>query len=299
MTAGLAARSMTEKFKPPHTLRCMEIWGGSGKFENALSLPGMDVWVYSRPYAGAEHGGDIHYISTCGSGRVTRYVVADVSGHGQQAGEFSNRLRGFMRKYINQLDQRQFARFLNEEISTWARGGIFATAVLTSYFAPTDHLLVSNAGHPAPLWYHARERRWEKLCPEIGQTSGELKTRSWTYGNLPLGVIESTEFSQFAVRIEKDDLVLLYTDSLIEAANSASLQLGERGLLALVGSLDGTEPDKFINRLIGVISDYRSGAPSEDDMTILLLHHNAAPHPRQSIGEMARVFGKMLNVVKV
>ncbi|MCP4589165.1 MAG: hypothetical protein GY842_00335, partial [bacterium] len=51
-----------------HQLPCMEIWGGNQAIEDAVSVPGIDAWVYSRPVGGQSSGGDIHYVSTCGGG---------------------------------------------------------------------------------------------------------------------------------------------------------------------------------------------------------------------------------------
>ena len=75
-----------------HAMHCMEIWGGNQAVESAVSTPGLDVWVYSRPFQGAVHGGDVHYVSLCGGGIVTRMIVADVSGHGESVAEFSGML---------------------------------------------------------------------------------------------------------------------------------------------------------------------------------------------------------------
>ena len=51
----------------------------------------------------------------------------------------------------------------------------------------------------------------------------------WSY--LPLGVVEPARYPQFGVRLRRDDLVLIYTDSLIEARSSQGRQLGVKGLL--------------------------------------------------------------------
>src|SRR2546423_1619348 len=83
------------------SMRCMEIRGGSRAVEEAFDTPGLDAWLYSRPYEGADRGGDLHYVSLCGGGVITRVVVADVSGHGAQVAEFSEALRLLMRKNIN------------------------------------------------------------------------------------------------------------------------------------------------------------------------------------------------------
>ena len=39
-------------------LQCMEIWGGNQATDRAVSTPGLDLWVYSRPHEGAEGDSD-------------------------------------------------------------------------------------------------------------------------------------------------------------------------------------------------------------------------------------------------
>src|SRR6188768_413709 len=76
--------------RPRQTMQCMEVRGGNEPVDAALAMPGVEAWVYSRPYHSAGEsdadvsggGGDVHYISSCATGRVTRMLVADVSGHG-------------------------------------------------------------------------------------------------------------------------------------------------------------------------------------------------------------------------
>lgn len=61
-------------------VQCMEVWGGNSAVATKLEVAGLDAWLSCQPYQGAGQGGDIHYVSTCGSGRVSRFVIADVSG---------------------------------------------------------------------------------------------------------------------------------------------------------------------------------------------------------------------------
>ncbi len=37
---------------PTQAMRCMEIWGGNRAVDSAVSVPGIDAWVFSQPYAG-------------------------------------------------------------------------------------------------------------------------------------------------------------------------------------------------------------------------------------------------------
>ncbi len=276
----------------PHRLQCMEIWGGNHGMEGTVAVPGIDAWIYSRPVGDHGTGGDIHYVSTCAGGKIARFIVADVAGHGPAVGALAAQLRKLMRRYIDTLDQTRFIRALNRAFTTLSSDGRFATAVLATYFAPTDHLITCNAGHPAQLWYRAAERSWRLLEPTDDCCVREAM-------NLPLGIVEPTQYSQFAVPLARGDLIVIYTDALPEARNPTGDALGLEGLLDLVRGLDPREPARFVDRLVEAVAHYRGGAPAEDDLTIAVLHHNAANPPPQSLGEMIRVVGKMLHLVKV
>jgi sigma-B regulation protein RsbU (phosphoserine phosphatase) len=275
-----------------HGMQCMEIWGGNQAVRSAVSMPGIDAWVVSQPHGQSTVGGDIHYVSMCGSGRISRFVVADVSGHGDSVGQLSARLRSLMRKYINTLNQSRFVRELNREFSAGVSDGKFATALLTTYFAPKDHLVICNAGHPPPLWHRAKDESWQYLQEDLPDCVRSLS-------NLPLGVIAPTRYHQFAVPLDKNDLVLIYTDWLIEARNAQGRQLGPEGLLELVRQIDTHDPHSFCNELLDAVARYRDHAAPDDDVTVLLLRHNASDPPVPSLGEMAKVVGKLLHIVKV
>ena len=276
---------------PVHSLECMEVWGGNGAIHNAISVPGIDAWISSDPYEGNAYGGDIYSVSMCGAGRISRFAIADVAGHGAAVGELAHRLRSLMRKYINTLDQTRFARALNRDFSKLARDGRYATALLTTYFAPTDHLIICNVGHPRPLWYHVASQRWELLDPDMPQRATAAVM------NLPLGVIAPTNYVQFAVKLGKADLVLIYSDSLIESKNPEGIPLGEEGLIELVRQLDTAQPQDLGRDVLAAVVTYRGGAPAKDDETLLLLHHNAANPPKQSIGQKMHVMARMLGVI--
>ena len=72
--------SMTDS--PVQHMQCMEVWGGSQLASSGVELGGLDLWVYSKPYGEAPRGGDVYYVSSCATGRISRMLLADVSGHG-------------------------------------------------------------------------------------------------------------------------------------------------------------------------------------------------------------------------
>ncbi len=273
-------------------LTCMEIMGGNKAYDGAVSVPGIDAWIYSKPFGGDEAGGDIHYLSVCGGSKITRLAVADVSGHGGSVGELASQLRNFMRRYINRANQTRIVRHLNRSFLRQADGTHFATAIVATYFAPSEDLIICNAGHPPPLLYRAAKETWHELNPNEPETSGSA-------ANLPLGIISETKFYQYAVKLEVDDLVLFYTDGLPETTDADGKQLGQAGLMNLVAEIDVDEHETFVASLRGRLAEFRGGVDEGDDVTAILIRHNAARTPRPSLGENLKVIGKLLHLVKV
>ena len=292
----------TTSASPPisHEMHCMEIIGGNQSLRQSLSAPGLDVWIDSRPCTGSA-GGDIYYFSTCGSGRVTRLAVADVSGHGPDMDHIAKWLRRLMRKHINLLDQTRFARAVNREFTSYSASACFATGLLATYFAPTEHLIVCNAGHPRPIWYSRRLGRWQPLEPSTPDPGPSIRNAKGTYrlhrvSNLPLGIIEPTDYHQFAVKLEHDDIVVIYTDALIEARSPQNEMPGEDGLLAILRELGPLPTDELGPRLIERLDAWRDHAPPDDDQTIIILHHNTTTPPPMTLGRALHALSKMVGL---
>jgi phosphoserine phosphatase RsbU/P len=275
------------------TLQCMEIWGGFEPVRRSVATPGLDLWVFSQPFGGDEQGGDVYYVTLCGGGLITRIVVADVSGHGSTVAEFSSSLRSMLRKNINQKSQNRLVERLNRQFAEMAEMQRFATALVITYLASMDRLSVCNAGHPRPLFYHASEGTWSFLAPRVGGRDDG--------GNLPLGLDEATRYQTYDLTLGPGDLVVLYTDALTEAADPSGKLLGESGLLAIAAELDLTTPSPVAigSALLSAVEGHRGPASAEDDVTLIVFHHNASGPRRLSAAEKIDVYAKVFGLKSV
>src|SRR5579862_1080164 len=122
--------------QPAQHMQCMEVWGGSQLTSRAVEFGGLDAWVYSKPFGKAHAGGDVYYASSCATGRISRLLLADVAGHGKSAAATAADLRTLMRRFVNHLDQGEFVRRLNQQFAAMSNAGVFATAVVTTFFSP-------------------------------------------------------------------------------------------------------------------------------------------------------------------
>lgn len=247
-------------------MQCMEVWGGNQVVDNSVSMSGLDAWVYSRPFHDEEDGGDVYYVSSRATGRITRLLVADVSGHGAAVGKIAIELRTLMRQFVNRIDQTSFVASMNEQFTALSEAGCFATAIVTTFFAPTNRLTLCNAGHPSPLIYRVTSRTWGVL---------EARDDTGLLANLPLGIDDDDHgYEELSRTLDVGDLVLCYTDALPEARNAAGDMLGADGLLAIARELDASQPEKLIPALVDRVARFQGELPVQDDVTLLLFRPN-------------------------
>jgi sigma-B regulation protein RsbU (phosphoserine phosphatase) len=274
-------------------MQCMEVWGGSQLTARGVQLGGLDAWVYSKPYGQAQRGGDVYYASSCATGRISRLLLADVAGHGNSVASIAADLRTLMRRFVNRLDQTEFVRLLNQQFAALSREGTFATAIVTTFFAPSRRLNVCNAGHPRPLLYRAAQRQWSFL--DHDETAGESAPR-----NMPLGIFDLTEYDQFDIELESGDCLLSYTDALIESRDADGEMLGEDGLLRITRLLGNLEPQELIDTLVKQIAERFPENLSEDDVTLLLVRASGSePHYslKEKLWALIRLAGSSIRAI--
>lgn len=83
---------------PEEQTKCMEVWGGSCASDDCFRRPGLDIWIQSQNVEFADAGGgDLHLLSSCASGRITRMLLADICGIGPLFSEIAGELRDLMK----------------------------------------------------------------------------------------------------------------------------------------------------------------------------------------------------------
>jgi sigma-B regulation protein RsbU (phosphoserine phosphatase) len=162
----------------------------------------------------------------------------------------------------------KFVRRMNEQFADQAKLGSFATALVTTYFAPTSLLSLCNAGHPAPLVYRADERRW-RFVEYTDAPEDKL-------ADMPLGIVDLADYQQLDIELASRDMVLCYTDSLPEARLADGTFLGMDGLLEIAQTIDVSDPTTLIPRLVQAIESYCGATITGDDVTLLLFRPNVA-----------------------
>ncbi|MFK7768437.1 MAG: PP2C family protein-serine/threonine phosphatase [Mariniblastus sp.] len=245
-------------------MRCMEIWGGNRAIEKSFEAPGLDIFVYSQPFQDAEAGGDIYYLTSCASGRISRFLLADVSGHGEGAAAMASSLKEMLRSNVNKINQESFVSAMNRKFGALGDESGFATAVVATFFEPSQSLDISVAGHPYPIYFQSEKKRWVHLDPASTDAGFE---------NMPLGIVDSSQYPGRKIKTTAGDMFLLYTDAFIESFtdNVNDTLLGVKGILKLLNQseLSPSEVIPHLREKIGVMAD---GNLLDDDASLILGH---------------------------
>lgn len=243
-------------------MQCMEVWGGNCEVFKSFEMPGLEAVIFSRPHGAAKAGGDVYYLSSCASGRISRLLLADVSGHGAEVAELGRGLRDLMRKNVNVIRQKRFVEGMNRQFLHLAEQGAFATALVATYFQPARRLSLCNAGHPHPLFYDASADRWSVI--------GEAESTGPGLANLPLGLHDQTVYEQSDMILDAGDMILFYSDALTESLTPAGDLLRTDGLLKMVDAWRSREPSEILPQLLANVQANHPQNADQDDLTIML-----------------------------
>jgi serine phosphatase RsbU (regulator of sigma subunit) len=258
---------------------CGEVRGGNGVIYERLALPGLRGVLYSRPCSGAS-GGDIHYVSVCGSGLLARVCLADVAGHGPTIAAVGVEMHAHLRRSVDVIDERRVLSRMDRRLD--AKGlRAMTTAVLATYYPPSRRLTVSYAGHPTGWLYRAHDRAWTPLrlpSPALPRPS---------FVNLPLGTRLSPTFTRHRFRVSPGDRMVLVTDGVIETTSPDDVPFGAEGISALLAG-DGGSLEALA---AGILSALHAHAATDelahDDVTFLVAEFEAGP-PGPAIWHVVR-----------
>jgi serine phosphatase RsbU (regulator of sigma subunit) len=295
MMDGTTRMSTTQPETVPdaYEMVCMEVLGGIKAARTAVKCPGLDLWLSSRPYRDETTGGDVHYVSLCGGGVITRILLGDVSGHGEHVRDYAEELRRLVKRHIVRHSQARFMKDLNRSFGAYAQLNRFATAVVMTYRSNNRSMEMCIAGHPRPLIFRKATGKWAFLGEGADREAATIGV-----SNLPIGVDETAGFQTFRMTLEPGDVLILYTDAMTEARSAENGFFGEQGLLKTAQSIDpANETAETIGaRLLESVASHLGETPREDDETVMVLCHNGAGRKSAGLGERLEAMAKMFRL---
>jgi serine phosphatase RsbU (regulator of sigma subunit) len=241
-------------------LICKEVWGGNSGINQQVEFGRFQGRLLSIPYDSSQ-GGDIHFLSTCNKDMYAKIVIADVAGHGDVVSEIAVEFRNLLRRNLDEGDNSRLLMSLNDSLEHRLKDGKFVTMAAATFQSDNGAFIYAYAGHPTILKYDASAGEWQPLRPvERGN------------GGIPLGIIGDTEYSQEMTYLHDDDMLLFYTDGLLDIKANDNGRLGANDLIDICRkvTLSQPEPDEVLTSLLDHIRQ-DSGSGFEDDVTALIV----------------------------
>jgi len=198
-------------------------------------------------------GGDFWQLFPISSNKIGFYIC-DFSGHGVASALNTFRLHALVSQNNRRLTSpAEFLTQLNRQLHTLLPRGQFATMFLGIYDRRKKTLVYSGAGAPNPIFV---SRKKNILLHAEG---------------LPLGILPKPVYTDTAIKIHKNDTLLLYSDALTEAVTVKNVRLGLPTFKRMVQKhILKTDLNQSLSDLI---NDFYKVAPPPplDDVTAVLL----------------------------
>lgn len=212
-----------------------------------------DFDIYGTTIPFREVGGDyLDFIDSI-SERLC-VLVADVSGKGLAAALIMVAFRAYFHAtVINELAMRVVMARVNRLVYDTTDGERFITCFYGLIDPENKRLLYISAGHNPPLLLR-------------GDGTLEFLEQG---GGLPLGIFETSRYSESVVEFRPGDILLMYTDGVVEARNKQDEEFGLKRLEEVVRAASGKRAHEIVQAIITAVDEYSVdvGGP-EDDLTV-------------------------------
>jgi serine phosphatase RsbU (regulator of sigma subunit) len=184
-------------------------------------------------------------------------AVADVAGKGVPAALLMATFQASLHTlaFLTSPTLPDLVAGLNGYACAHSAGGLrFTTAFLAELEPTTRALAYVSAGHNAPI---------------LRRASGQIERLQ--AGGLPLGILRDARHDYGHTTLSSGDLLVIFTDGVVEAQNVAGEEYGESRLLQLLASPPSSGARDDLNRLMAEVDSFVGSARQHDDITCLVL----------------------------
>jgi serine phosphatase RsbU (regulator of sigma subunit) len=234
------AREIQQSILPAHELKFFqyEIYG--------VSLPDRIV------------GGDFFdYLQATADQERLAVVIGDAASKGLSAAAEALYVSGALRMGVEyQTKISTLLRRINRLVSRTFTTEHFISMVYAELTNSENGLVVyANAGHSNPILLHVATDAVEKLS-----ATGQL-----------IGPFPNELYRSEFVLMQKGDILLLYTDGIVEASNEQKEMFGDQRLIRLLRTHRGKTAKELCQLILEEVQVYSANAEYSDDKTVVVI----------------------------
>ncbi|MGC8762664.1 MAG: PP2C family protein-serine/threonine phosphatase [Acidobacteriota bacterium] len=239
--------------------------------QECLHAEGLRTAARFRPARGV--AGDIYDFIPFPDGCLG-VALGDVAGKGMAAALLMASLQAMLRVHADahRREVERLASDVNRQLCTVTDSNRFASLFYGVYDPGGRTFTYVNAGHHPGLLLCASPFR------SVGAEAAVLLSVPERAALVPLpstgmvlGVLPDAVFGRETLRFEPGDLLVLYTDGLLDAVNGEGHRFGEEGLQRAVLRHRRLNPEALCEALLAEVAAFCGDVAPPDDMTLVVL----------------------------
>ncbi|HEX3372940.1 MAG TPA: SpoIIE family protein phosphatase [Edaphobacter sp.] len=214
-------------------------------------------------------GGDVFDYLDYGPGR-TAIAVGDVSGKAAPAALYAALVSGILRSLAPQhLSPAAMLASLNDQLQERKLDSQYVTMLMAIWDDSNQTLQIANAGSVQPLF----------VAVNPADTTQPPAVRTIQAEGFPLGLFPNAEYEEFTLSTRPGDLIVFFSDGIVDAVNATGDMFGDERLTKLLESQHHPTAQSTVDAILQAVTDFQAGTAHFDDETIVVLRAIEPPVP--------------------
>ncbi len=214
-------------------------------------------------------GGDVYDYLEYGPGRIA-LAVGDVSGKAAPAALYAALTSGILRSLAPQhLSPAEMLAALNDQLQERKLDSQYVTMLMAVWDDSNQTLQIANAGSVQPLF----------VAINPAGTTKPPAVRTIQAEGFPLGLFPNVEYEEFTLSTQPGDLIVFFSDGIVDAVNATGEMFGDDRLKQLLESQHHPTAQSTVDAILQAVTDFQAGTAHFDDETIVVLRALEPPDP--------------------
>lgn len=229
------------------------------------AFPEIEGYEVGATYRAAKEVGGDYYDFFWVDPTTLGIVVADVSGKGIPGSMVMTMIRTAMRlEARGNKSATDVLANVNKHVTNDMKKGMFVTMFYIILDSRNRSINFGSAGHNPMILYRGATKEVYFLKPKGFPVGIDLPEEDMFRKNLAMQ----------KVSLQKNDMLVIYTDGITEAMNPEKAQFGEDRLVKVIKENAHLSPAEFVEKLNESIAQFTRGAEQNDDITVVAIKEN-------------------------
>ncbi len=200
-------------------------------------------------------GGDFYDFIALPEDRVG-LVIADVADKGVGAALYMALSRAVLRAAaLTTSDPAETLQRANRVLMDDSRSGMFVTVFYAIVSTRTGMMTFARAGHNPALLLRAQSGEVIELRPS----------------GIVLGILDELEIEEGSLQVQPGDMLLMYTDGVVEAVNDQQEEFGRDRLSKALRECADASAEEAVEHIEAAVQTFAGGQPQSDDITLIVM----------------------------